>query len=525
MTASAGRVRNTNRRGRRSGASGSYENAASRSAWGGKSGGLDNPFVSKLPPFNILDDEGLEAIHDTSMRLLETVGIEFRGDPETLELWRNAGATVIGDNVKIDRALAMELVDKAPETFVQRARNPERSVRFGKNHMVFAPVFASPNIWDLEGNRREARLTDFHDFLKLTQMASCLNHGGAQICEPMDIAATRRHLEVNYGHLTYSDKPFLGDPRGVVRASDSLQMCEIAMGKEVVENNVVLLSLVTAASPLLWDATMTEPLRFYASKGQALIITPFVMQGANTPVTMAGALAQLNAEAIAGIALAQLVRPGTPCIYGVSLATASMKSGAPQYGTSEIARMTYVIGQLARRYKVPMRVGGGRNGAMASDATAGAQNMMTMLPAIQAHANYIIHAAGWLESSMAASFAQFIIDLDQLAILQDFTQGIDLSEDALAFDAISQAKPGGDFFSNSHTLRHYRSIFIEPLIDTGGSYQAWQAAGAQDAAQQALQLARKALASYEMPANDRAVDQELREFVERRKQELPDIET
>lgn len=488
-------------------------------------GGLESPFVTRLPPFNILDDGGLEAIHDTSMRLLETVGIEFRDDPESLELWRNAGATVAGENVKIDRDLAMSLVAKAPETFVQRARNPARSVTFGRNHMVFAPVFASPNIWDLEGNRREARLTDFHDLLKLTQMASSLNHGGAQICEPMDIVATKRHLEVIYGHLTYSDKPFLGDPRGVVRASDSLQMCEIVFGKQYVQENVVLLSLVTAASPLLWDETMLKPLRFYAENGQALIITPFVMQGANTPVTMAGALAQLNAEAIAGIALAQLVRPGTPVIYGVSLATASMKSGAPQYGTSEIARMTYVIGQLARRYKIPMRVGGGRNGAMVSDATAGAQNMMTMLPAVQAQANYIIHAAGWLESSMSASFAQFIIDLDQLAVLQDFAQGIDVSEDALAFDAISQTKPGGDFFSNNHTLRHYRSIFIEPMIDTGGSYQAWKEAGSQDATQKALQLARAALEAYEPPATDPAKDAELREFVEWRKRELPEIET
>lgn len=513
------------RRGRRASNEQARTGAATSSAWGATNGGLANPFVTRLPPYEILDEDGLEAIHETSMRLLETVGMEFRGDPETLELWRGAGAKVEGDKVWIDRGLAMELVAKAPEAFVQRARNPERSVMFGKNHMVFAPVFASPNVWDLNGNRREARLTDFHDFLKLTQMASSLNHGGAQICEPMDIAATRRHLEVIYGHLTYSDKPFLGDPRGGVRSLDSLRMCEIAFGQEFVQNNVVMLALVTAASPMLWDSTMLEPLRIYAANGQALIITPFVMQGANTPITMAGALAQLNAEAVAGIALAQLVRPGTPVIYGVSLATASMKNGAPQYGTSEVARMTYVIGQLARRYKVPMRLGGGRNGAIASDATAGAQNIMTMLPAIQAHANYIIHSAGWLESSMAASFAQFVIDLDQLAILQDYAQGIEVSEDSLAFEAISGAQPGGDYFSSSHTLRHYRSIFVEPLIETGASYEAWTEAGSKNVTQRALQVARTALDGYVPPAKDTAVDQQLREFVDRRSRELPDIET
>ncbi|MEM6668969.1 MAG: trimethylamine methyltransferase family protein [Pseudomonadota bacterium] len=519
------RSRTGGRRARRPDGANSDGGASGASPWGGLKGGLADPFVSRLPPYDILDEGGVEAIHETSMRLLETVGIDFRNDPETLALWAQAGAQVDGDNVKIDRNLALDLVAKAPETFVQHARNPARSVTFGKNHMVFAPVFASPNVWDLDGVRREARLADFHYFLKLTQMASSLNHGGAQICEPMDIAATRRHLEVIYGHLTYSDKPFLGDPRGGGRAQDSLRMCEIVFGRDVVEKNVVLLSLVTAASPLLWDATMLAQLRFYAANGQALIITPFVMQGANTPVTMAGALAQLNAEAIAGIALAQLVRPGTPVIYGVSLATASMKSGAPQYGTSEVARMTYVIGQLARRYKLPMRVGGGRNGAMLSDATAGAQNVMTMLPAIQAQANYIIHSAGWLESSMAASFAQFIIDLDQLAILQDFAQGIDVTDEALAFEAISQTKPGGDFFSSSHTLRHYKEIFVQPMIDTGGNYEAWRDAGSQDVTHKALKLARAALEAYEPPPTDPAIDAELRAYIERRNHELPDIET
>ncbi|MEM7171910.1 MAG: trimethylamine methyltransferase family protein [Pseudomonadota bacterium] len=494
-------------------------------AWGQFRGGLSNPFINRLRPYEILDEAEIEAIHDSSMRLLEEVGITFRGDAETLTLWRQAGARVEGENVKISRELAMELLALAPEEFTQHARDPHKSVRFGSKQMVFAPIFASPYVRDLENNRRQACLKDFVDLVKLTQASTRLNHIGAQICEPMDIAATRRHLEVTYGHLKYSDKPFLGDARGEGRARDCLRLCEIAYGKEFANNNVVLLALVSAASPLLWDVTMLEALKFYARNNQALIITPFTMQGANTPVTMAGALTQLNAEAVAGMALAQLVRPGTPVIYGCTLATASMKNGAPVYGTSEVARLTFAIGQLARRYKVPLRAGGNRNGAMQCDAMAGYQNMMTMLPAVLARTNYFLHSAGWLESSMSVSFAQFIIDLDQIAILQDFAAGIEVCEDTLAFQAISETSPGGDFFSNTHTLRHYKSIFLEPMMAPLGSYEAWTEAGGKDVIENALEWAKAVLDSYQPPMLDESVDDGLRAYVDERSRELPDIET
>ena len=517
------RIRTSRRR--RDKSAKSVNTGAMHTSWEVTKGGINNPFLNKNPVVDILGDEEIEKIHDTSMRVLENIGINFRGDEETLTLWRNAGATVKGDNVKIPRELAMDLISLAPEEFVQHARNPENSVRFGKNSMVFSPVFASPYVRDLDNIRREATLNDFNNLLKLTYMSSALNHGGAQICEPMDIPVSHRHLEVLYGHLKYSDKPFLGDARGLERAQDSLRMCEISFGKEFVQNNVVLLSLINAASPLLWDVTMLDALKFYARNHQALLITPFVMQGANTPVTIAGALVQLNAEAIAGMALAQLVRAGTPVIYGCTLATVSMKSGSPLYGRSEVARMTFAIGQLARKYKVPFRVGGNRNSAMLSDVTAGSQNTMTILPAIMAHANYIPHAAGWLENSMSVSFAQFILDLDQLALLQEFANGIDVNEDTLAYKALEEISPAGDYFSNTHTLKHYRHIFSEPMIDSMGSYEAWQSAGSKDAIQQGLSWARRVLDKYEPPEILSSVDQELKDYVELRKAELPEIES
>ena len=344
------RPRRTSKRRRRGNSCAESTNTgAVNSSWGQARGGINRPFINKNPVVDILDQTSIEKIHDTSMQVLEKIGIDFRGDEETLALWRQAGATVKGDNVKIPRELAMELVSFAPEEFIQHARNPDRSVRFGKNSMVFSPIFASPYVRDLDNVRRQAKLEDFHNLLKLTYMSSALNHGSAQICEPMDIPAPHRHLDVIYGHLKYSDKPFIGDSRGYLRARDSMHMCDIAFGKEFARNNAVLLSFVTAASPLLWDVTMLEALKYYARNRQALLITPFVMQGANTPVTIAGALVQLNAEAIAGIALAQLVRRGTPVIYGCSLATVSMKSGSPIYGSSEVARMTLALGTAGKK--------------------------------------------------------------------------------------------------------------------------------------------------------------------------------
>ncbi|MYH91519.1 MAG: trimethylamine methyltransferase family protein [Gammaproteobacteria bacterium] len=496
-----------------------------QSAWGPPKGGVEEPFINNLPVYNILSEDKLEAVHEASVHILERIGITFSGDPEALELWKAAGAEIDGENVKIPRELIDQLMSNAPEEFVQHAKNPLRSVKFGKNHMVFSPIFASPYVRDLENRRRSATLADMHDLIRLTHLSSRLNYGGAQTCEPMDIPAPKRHLEMVRGHLTLSEKPFMGDARSQWRAQDSLQMCEIVFGEKFVREHVVLLGLVTVASPRLWDASMLETLEYYARMGQALLIVPFIMQGANTPVTIAGALAQANAEALAGMAYSQLVRPGTPVIYGCSLATVSMKSGAPLYGTSEIARLTLAMGQLARRYKVPYRIGGGRNGAMESDMNAGTQNAMTMMPAIMAHANYILHSVGWLESSMSVSFAQFILDLDQLALLQEFARNIDIDEESLAVEAISEVRPGGDYFSNAHTVKHYRTAFVEPMLPVWGSYEAYVEAGSPKMVDSALQWARRALDAYEQPELEISVKDQLDDFVTRRMAELPNIET
>ena len=515
-----------NRRSSRRNASGLSEtNDAWDVAWGTPKGTAERPFKNRLNPYDVLSADELETVHLASIRILEEFGICVRGDPYAIELWKKAGAEVNGNMVHVPKQLVEQLLSLAPEEFTQHARNPARNVTFGNDNIVFSPIFASPFVRDLENKRRQATLADLHDLTKLTHMSACLNYGGAQICEPMDVPAPKRHLEMVRSHLTYSEKPFLGDARADWRAKDSVEMCEIVFGKEFVRDNVVLLGLVTASSPRLWDEDMLKTLRFYAEMGQSLLITPFIMQGANTPVTIAGALAQANAEAMFGMAYAQLVRPGTPVIYGCSLATVSMKSGAPLYGTSEIARLTLAMGQLARRYRVPYRIGGSRNGGMESDSSTGAQNAMTMMPALLARANFILHSVGWLENSMSVSFAQFVLDLDQLALLQEFVKGVEINDETLALEAISMANPAGDYFANPHTIKHYRSTFIEPMMPTWGTFDAYETAGSPSLVSSALEWAKRALNAYEQPPLDIAVKEELDAFVDRRMAELPDIET
>ena len=472
------RARGERRSSRRpSGSSRDSADGAWDAAWGAPKGGLDQPFKNRLAPYDILSADELKNVHHASSKILAEIGICVRGDPHALELWKAAGADVQGDMVRIPREVIEPLLANAPEMFTQHARNPARSVRFGKGNVVFSPIFASPFVRDLENKRRQATLADLHDLLRLTHMSAKLNYVGAQICEPMDVPGPKRHLEMVRGHLTYSEKPFMGDARADWRARDSFEMCQIVFGKEFARRHVVLLSLVTASSPRLWDEDMLKTLHYYAEMGQALLITPFIMQGATTPVTIAGALAQANAEAMFGMAYAQLIRAGTPVIYGCSPATVSMKSGAPLYGTSEIARLTLAKGQLAWRYKVPYRIGGVRNGSMEADVSTGAQNAMTMMPALLARANFILHSVGWLENSMSVSFAKFIMDLDQLALLQEFVKGIAIDDDTLALEAIAAAQPAGDYFANPHTIKHYRSTFIEPMMPAWGTFDASEAAG------------------------------------------------
>ena len=511
------------------------------------------------------------------MRILEEIGVEFRGDAEALALWREAGAKTAGERVRIPRELAMDRLALAPAQFTQHARNPARSVEIGGPNLVLAPVYGPPYVRDLDGNRRRGTLEDLRSFIKLAYRLPALNHSGGIICEPQDVPVPKRHLEIFRAHVRCSDKPFMGAVNAPERALDCVEMARIvfqgadargadagrtdavatdaggaddgatdadgtdaggtdASGTDAVESDAVrtdtfetnagertvLISLVNGNSPLVWDATMLGAMKVYARHRQALLVSPFIMQGANTPVTTAGALAQLNAEAVAGMAFAQLVRAGTPVVYGNTLATVSMQSGAPTYGTAETVILGLAITQLARRYGVPSRTAGMRTGSKTCDADAGAQSMIAMLSALLGRVHFVLHAAGFLESGLSASYAKMVTDADQLSHLLGLARGLPIDDDTLAFDAIRDIGPSGHFFGHPHTIEHYDSAFYRPMTAETGTWDQWVEEGRQDVEARATAVAASLIESFEPPPLDEGVAEGLDEYVARRGRELPD---
>jgi trimethylamine--corrinoid protein Co-methyltransferase len=367
----------------------------------------------RIPVYEVLNQEGLEMIHEASLAILEEVGIEFRDD-EAAGMWREAGADVQRYRVRISRQLLMALVEKNPSRFTLHARNPERNVEIGGNNVAFAPTYGSPFVYDFNNQRRYGTLEDLNQFHKLAYMAPAMHNTGAVICEPVDIPIPKRHLHITYSAIKHSDKPFMGPVTAPERAADALQMARLVFGDEFVDRHTVIVALVNCNSPLVWDETMLGALKVYARAGQSVIVSPFVLAGANTPASAVGSVAQLNAEALAGIAFAQLCRPGCPMIYGHFLAAVSMRSGAPMAGTPEIAFMNLMIGQLARKYGLPLRSSGMIAGAKMVDAQAAYESIQTMWGAFLSGANYIMHCAGWNEAGLGASFAKFVLDCEQI---------------------------------------------------------------------------------------------------------------
>ncbi len=472
-----------------------------------------------IPFYELLDEEGVETLHDASMTILEEIGIDFR-DEEALALWREAGAHVTGQRVRISRELAMAKLALAPREFVQHARNPERSVVIGGRNAVFAPTYGSPFVRDFDGTRRYATLDDLVNFIKLTHMTPALHHGGGVICEPVNVAVPVRHLDMVYSLIKYCDKPFMGMTTAPERAEDTIALAKIVFGDDFVDNNTVLVSVVNGNSPLVWDETMLGALKVYARHNQAALVTPFIMAGASSPVSAAGSIAQLNAEAVAGIAFAQLVRPGAPMLYGASGGTASLKTGAPMGGGANSALISHAAGQLARRYGLPLRTSGMMTTSKIADAQAAYESEHSMLHGLLAGANFVLHAAGWLEAGLTAGYGKFILDSDRIASLATFTEGIDLSPEALALDAVREVGPAGHFFGCAHTRKHYLSAFYHSPVADCATFEQWCDEGARDAETRAVELARRMLAGYQPPPLDADIDAALRDFIARRKSEL-----
>ncbi len=402
------------------------------------------------------------------------------------------------------------------------ARNPERSTEIGGAKVAFSPTYGSPFVYDFNNERRYGTLADLHQFHQLAYLAPAIHNTGAVVCEPVDIAIPKRHLHITYSALKHSDKPFMGPVTAPERAADAVRMAELVFGADFVDRNTVMISLVNCNSPLVWDETMLGALKVYARANQAVVVAPFVLAGANTPASAMGALAQLNAEALAGIAFAQLCRPGAPMIYGHFLAAVSMKSGAPMAGTPELAFLNYAIGQLARKYRLPLRSSGMLCGAKTVDAQAAYESVQTMWPVFLAGANYVMHAAGWMEAGLAASFAKFVLDAEQIEMFYRFGQGPQFDDFEEALAAVREIGPGGHYLGTEHTQSHFQTAFFMPELADNNSFEQWQLDGSKDATARALETARRMLDAYEPPALDPAIDEALLAFIREREAVLPD---
>ena len=375
------------------------------------------PLVNNLPLTTVLSLEGVGVIHRASMRLLKEIGILILNYPSALETFRQHGAKVQDEMVWIDEDTLLHFVRQAPATFTQLARNPANSLTIGGDHIVFAPVYGPPFVGNLDQGRREATLEDFHNFAKLTYMATDLQHAGGTLVEPNDIPVNERHLDMLLAHIRFNDKAFMGSVTHADNARDSVTMAEILFGAESIRQSPALLSLINASSPLRFDDRMFGALEVYAKARQALIITPFIIAGAMSPSTLAATLAQANAEALFGICYAQMLNPGTPCIYGQFLANIDMKSGAPCFGTPENALALYGGAQMARHYQLPYRSGGNFTASRIPDAQAGYESSGTIWPTVQAGTHFVLHGAGWLEGGLIAGYEKFVLDLEMLGIV------------------------------------------------------------------------------------------------------------
>lgn len=500
--------------------------AGRRAARSGGGPGLPMPFITrKIAEYEVLDEEGLALIEANADIVLEEIGIEFRDDEEALSLWRDAGADVRGQRVHFPKGLCRKLLETAPGQFTQHARNPERSVQIGGKSTVFAPVYGPPFVRDLEGSRRYATIEDFRNFVKLAYMAPSMHHSGGTVCEPVDVPVNKRHFDMVYSHMLYSDKPFMGSVTAPERAEDTIAMCKILFGEDFVDNNTVVINLINANSPMVFDDTMLGAAKVYARNNQACIVSPFILAGAMSPVTVAGTLTQVLAEVLAGASFTQLVRPGAPVVFGTFAASISMQSGAPTFGTPEPSLVSYGAAQLARRLGLPFRTGGSLCGSKLPDAQAAHESAATLNMTLLAGTNFALHAAGWLEGGLVSSYEKFMIDVDQLGMMQKFADGIDLSETGQAMDAIREVGPGSHYLGCAHTQSNFQTAFYRSTLADNNSFEQWQMEGETRIENRANSLAKEWLESYRQPELDPGIVEGLDEFITRRKDSMPDAFT
>ncbi len=474
----------------------------------------------KLPLTEPMTPEQVAKIDAASMDILENVGVMFR-DPVALADWQRAGAKVVDEMVYLDRHLVRDLIATIPETFTYHARNSANNLPFGQDHGIFVPMTGAPYLRDLDDVRRNPTLDDLAMFHKLSHMSPALHSSAHHIVEPYDHPISHRHLRITYSSMKHSDKTFMGMTTSPKNAEDVMEMCAILFGAEFMETHPVVTGNCNGNSPLVWDETMLGAMRAFCRRNQPVLCSPFVLGGANTPASTPATVAQLNAEALSALAYTQVVRRGCPAIYGHYLSTVSMKSGAPMAGTPEISLMNFMIGQMARHYRVPWRSSNTLGGAKTFDAQAGYESTMTLNAVLMAGCNYIWHSAGWNEAGMHCSVAKFVVDAEMCAMGYRMAQGIDWKDFNDAIAAIPDVGPGGHYLGHPHTLDHFQRAFFMPEMFDNNSIEQWQAEGSVEITKRALTQARAMLNAYEEPKLDPAKDEALRDYIARREREIP----
>lgn len=476
-------------------------------------------FNNKMPRYEILSQDAMAVLDKGWRRLVSEMGVEFMSD-RALDLFRAAGQKVEGNNVKFDPEWILEQVAKAPSEFDVQARNPANNVHIGGSSMVFAGNYGSPFVRDLDV-RRNASMEDYRNLVKLSQMFTKMDSAGGTICEPDDTSLDTRHLDMTYALQTLTDKFYMGNVISGPNAADVIKMTEILFGsREAIEKTPATVSLINCNSPLRWDDRMLDAQFEYSAANQAVILTPFIMMGAMSPVTIPASLVQQIAETLTGVALSQLIRPGSPVIFGSFLSNVDMQSGSPQFGTPESAIGLFCTGQIARHFGLPFRGGGGLNASQTVDAQAGYETVMTMHATFLAGTNYVLHAAGWLEGGLVASYEKFVMDNEVLGMFQAEFTPMEIDEKSLAFESHQEAGHGGHFLGTMHTLENFRTAFYRPFLSSADNFDRWTRNGSKSTAVRANEIAHKMLEEYEPPAFDDAIKAELDEWVAKRKKEL-----
>lgn len=476
----------------------------------------------QLPSYDILNPQQLTDIKDQADWLLEQQGIAFTDDEESLALLAAAGVKIKAGRAHFEAGQAQALCATAPSQFTLYGRANEHQFEVGGKHVVFTPGYGSPFVSCLDKGRRYASLEDFQNFVKLSYQTPYLHHSGGTVCEPVDIPVNKRHLDMVYAHLRYSSKPFMGSVTAPERAEDSIHMARIVFGETYLHEHCVMQANINANSPLAYDGTMTKALKIYAQAGQGIVLSPFIIGGAMGPVTMPALIAQAHAEAMAGIALSQIVRPGTPIVYGNFLTTMNLQTGAPTFGTPEANLAALAMGQLSRELGLPLRCGGHLTAAKCADAQAMQESTSSMLSGMQAGSHYVLHAAGWLEGGLTMSYEKFVMDLDQCGMLHRFHAGLDVSQSSLATDAFEEAAQGTSYLASQHTLQHFETANYRSSLSDSDSYEAWSLAGSQTMEQRANHIWKQMLNDYQHPPMPDNVHNELLSFMHERKASMPD---